>query len=201
MDGQKSYDIPIYSAAARRYHWSVAALILIQIPVGLYMVYRGNEMVTVNEQGETIKGVWDGLTNTLYSSHKTLGLIILLLVILRLGFRLTQGTPAPDPTVPKPLIGISHLVHWLLYVLLIAVPVFGYLAISYGNYLDVFGVRLPSVTPEDKGISETIFEWHETGAKIIVALVALHIAAAFFHKFIRKDRVVERMIPKKSQNV
>jgi cytochrome b561 len=198
MDLQKAYDIPIYSAAARKYHWFIAGLLVVQIPIGLYMVYRGNDMVTVNAQGESVKGVWDGMTNTLYSSHKLIGLLILLLVILRLGYRLTQGTPPIDQTVPPALTGISHLLHWSLYILLIAVPIFGYLAISYGNYLDVFSFRLPGITPEDKDMSKEIFEWHETGAEILAIVAAIHVIGAFYHKFIRRDRLVERMLPKKS---
>jgi cytochrome b561 len=182
-------DIAVYTPAARRYHWLVAALIFIQLPVGLYMVYRGTEMVGVNDKGEPVKGVWDALTNTLYSSHKTLGLTILLLVILRLGYRLTQGAPRPDPTVPAALTRMGHVVHWSLYLLLIAVPIGGYLGISYGNYLDVFGARLPALTPESKEMSEEIFELHGLGAKSIFGLVLLHIGGALYHKLIRKDRM------------
>ncbi|HPG89095.1 MAG TPA: cytochrome b [Hyphomicrobium sp.] len=198
MTPSKPYDIPIYSTAARHYHWWVAALIAIQFPIGLYMVYRGEEMVGVNDKGEPVKGVWDALTGTLYSSHKIIGLIILLVVLLRLGYRLTQGAPRSDPGVPPALIGISHLVHWLIYVLLIVVPIGGYLGISYGNYLDIFGVQFPALTPENKDMSEEIFEYHELGAKILLALVTLHIGGALYHKYIRKDRVVERMLPKKN---
>ena len=77
----------------------------------------------------------------------------------------------------------------------------GYLGISYGNYLDVFGVHLPAVTPENKDMSKELFELHETGRDILFALVALHIGGALFHKLIRKDRVVERMLPKKNRIV
>lgn len=199
MDDEKSYDIPIYSAAARKYHWIIAFLIFIQFPIGLYMVYRGNDMVTVNAQGESIKGVWDGITNTLYSSHKAIGLLILLLIVLRLGYRLTQGTPPSDPSVPRALTGISHFLHWSLYILLIATPVLGYIAISYGNFLDVFSFRLPAVTPEDKNMSKEVFEWHEFAARLVFIFVAVHVVGALYHWLIRRDRVVERMLPKKSK--
>lgn len=198
MARSEDYGIPVYSAAARHYHWWVAALILVQIPIGFYMVYRGNEMVGVNDKGEPVKGVWDALTGTLYSSHKAIGILIFLIVLLRLGYRLTQGAPRPDPSVPAALTGISHLVHWSIYLLLIVVPIGGYLGISYGNYLDVFGIPLPALVPENKDMSEEIFEYHELGAKILLGLVAIHIGAALYHRFVRRDRVVERMLPKKS---
>lgn len=195
------YDIPIYSRAARRFHWWVALLVLIQAPAGAYMVYRGYEMESVNDKGEVVKGVWDGLTNTLYSSHKTLGLLILLIVILRLGYRLSHGAPRSDASVPAPMTGMAHLVHWGIYAALIAVPVIGYLGISYGRYLDVFGLPLPPVTLEDKKFSEEVFDWHAMGAKVLFALVVIHVAAALFHKFVRKDRVVERMLPSRNRIV
>jgi cytochrome b561 len=198
MANQDGYDIPIYSRAARRFHWWVALLVLIQVPVGLYMTYRSYEMVGVNDKGEVVKGVWDGVTNLLYSSHKTIGLLILLIVVLRLGYRISHGAPAPDRSVPSALIGVSHLVHWSIYLALLAVPVIGYIGISYGDYLNVFGVDLPPVTVKDSKFSEVILEYHKLGAKILAALVVLHIGAATYHKVVRKDRVVERMLPKKS---
>lgn len=100
--------------------------------------------------------------------------------------------------MPKPLIGISHLVHWSIYALLILVPVMGYRAISYGRYLDVFSISLPAVTEKNEDMSKEIFEWHERAAFVLLALVSLHIAAAIYHRFIRRDRVVERMLPKRS---
>ncbi len=197
MAQDPSYDLPTYTPAARGVHWLVALLIFIQLPLGFYMAYRGNDMENVNEKGETVKGLWDALTEVLYSSHKVIGLTILLLVVLRLIYRLTQGAPRPDPSVPAALTGVSHLVHWSLYALLIAVPIIGYKAISYGGFLDVFGVHLPAITEKNDDLSKQVFEWHETGAILIIAFVALHIVAAIYHKYVRKDRVVERMLPKK----
>jgi len=197
MARDPSYDLPTYTPAARGVHWLVALLIFIQLPLGFYMAYRGNDMETVNEKGETVKGVWDALTNALYSSHKLIGITIFVLVVLRLIYRLTRGAPRPDPSVPAALTGVSHVVHWSLYLLLIAVPIIGYKAISYGGYLDVFGIHLPAITEKNEDLSKQVFEWHSTGAILIIAFVALHIVAAIYHKYVRKDRVVERMLPKK----
>ena len=197
MANHEGYDIPIYSSAARKFHWWVAALILVQLPIGFYMTYRGTEMMGVNEKGEPVKGVWDGLTDLLYNSHKAIGLMLLLLVVLRLGYRLSHGAPPSDRSVPAALTGVGHLVHWGLYLALIVVPVIGYIGISYGRYLDVFGLPLPAVTGEDKKMSEELFEWHEMAAFVLIGLALAHIAGAIFHKFVRKDRVVERMLPKR----
>lgn len=194
--------IPVYSPAARRFHWWVVLLLAIQLPLGYYMMYRAEDMPGVNDKGEPVKGVWNGiadggLTDTLFSGHKVIGILILLTVLARLLYRLFNGAPKSDPSVPAALTGLSHAMHWGLYLLLIAVPVAGYVAISFGRFLDVFGVRLPAVTPEDQEAAKTVFHNHELGAFILVVLAGLHIAAAVYHKAVRKDRVVERMLPKK----
>ncbi|AGK58000.1 cytochrome B561 [Hyphomicrobium denitrificans 1NES1] len=191
------YQLPTYTPAARGLHWLIALLIFIQLPLGLYMTYRGNEMPTINEKGEAVKGIFDALTGFLYSSHKLIGLTILFLVLARFLYRLMRGAPQPDPSVPRGLTAASRLVHWLMYALLIVVPVMGYRAISYGRYLDVFGIPLPAVTEKNEDLSKEIFEWHERAAIVLLVLVSLHVAAAIYHRFIRKDRVVERMLPKK----
>lgn len=195
MAHHEGYDIPVYSRTARHFHWWIALLVLLQIPIGLYMTYRAYEMQGVNEKGEPVKGVFDGVTDQLYNSHKTLGLVILFLVLLRLAYRLTHGAPPPDRSLPSSMIGASHAVHWGIYLALLVVPVIGYLGISYGRYLDVFGVALPAVTGEDKKFSEVVFHWHETAAQILALLIVIHIAAAIYHRFVRRDRVVERMLP------
>lgn len=197
MAQDPAYDLPTYTPAARKFHWLIALLILIQFPIGLYMTYRGNDMETVNDKGETVKGVWDGVTNTLYSSHKALGLTILALVLLRLIYRLSNGAPRSDPSVPPALTGVAHLVHWSIYLLLLAVPTLGLLGIYFGDYLDIFSIKLPQLVTKDSKFAETLFEYHEVAAFILIALVVLHVGAAIFHHFVRRDRVVERMVPKR----
>lgn len=198
MAQDPKYPLPTYTPTARGLHWLIALLILIQFPIAFYMTYRGYEMPAVNDKGEAVKGVFDGVTGFFYSWHKVIGLTIFFLVLIRLAYRLTRGAPRPDPSVPKPLTGISHLVHWLIYALLIAVPIIGYRGISYGRYLDVFGFSLPAVTEKNEDLSKEVFEWHERAAIVLLLLVSLHIAAAIYHRFFRKDRVVERMLPKRS---
>ncbi|MBA2127653.1 cytochrome b [Hyphomicrobium methylovorum] len=191
------YELPTYTPPARLLHWTVALLIAVQFPLGFYMVYRGNEMPGVDEKGAPVTGVWDEVTGFLYNSHKLLGVTILLIVLLRLGYRLMHGAPRPDPTLNRAMLGSSHLVHWSLYALLIVVPILGYVASSYGRYLDVFGIPFPTVTEKNEDMSKEVFGWHEAGAMLVLALVVIHIAAAIYHRFVRRDRVVERMLPKR----
>lgn len=198
MAQPENYDIPIYSRAARRFHWWVAFFIAIQFALGFYMTYRGYEMVYTNEAGETKTGLFDAVTGALYDSHKLLGVLIFLIVLLRLGYRLTHGAPPSDRSLPPALTGISHFVHWSIYLLLIAVPIGGYIGVSYYGALNAFDtVPLPPVTEKDEKMAEVIFGYHKLAAVVLLALVGLHIAAAIYHRFIRKDRVVERMLPRK----
>ena len=185
MDGPGATSSAVgYSAGARHFHWWTAALVLIQAPLGIYMVYRGN---VTN---------FDALTNTLYSSHKTLGLVILVLVAGRLLYRLAHGAPASEPTITWWQKGASHLTHWSLYLLLVLVPVVGWLGISLYGARDVFGlVSIPPLAPQDQAAAEGVLLLHRYLAYLTIALIAAHISAVAFHYFIRKDGVLARMLP------
>lgn len=175
-----------YSTAARHFHWWTVALIAIQVPVGLYMAYRGN-----------VLAIWDGLTNTLFDSHKTLGLVILALVISRLIYRLVHGAPADEPTITWWQKAASHATHWSLYLLLILVPVVGWLGISFYGARTVFGiVTIPALAAQNSEAWEIARLVHRYLAYLTVALVAMHVGAAVvLHYLIRKDGVLERMLP------
>lgn len=175
-----------YSATARRFHWWTVALLAVQIPLGLYMYYRGN-----------IQNVWDGLTNTAYSSHKTLGLVILALVVARLLYRLVHGAPADEPTIEWWQKAASHATHWSLYLLLILVPLVGWLGISLYGARDVFGIAtIPPLAPENGEAAGAVLKLHGYLAFLTVALIAMHVGAAVvLHYFIRGDGVLARMLP------
>ena len=177
--------VPIYSRIARVLHWLTVALLALQIPVGVYMAYRGN---TLN--------LWDKLTGALYSGHKLVGVTILLLVLWRLAYRLSRGAPPDEPTIEPWQRVVSHLNHWGLYLLLIVTPIAGYIGISLFPALDIFGLfSLPGVVPPDKEAAKTVFAVHGLLALVLLALIALHVGAALFHYFIRKDNVLGRMLP------
>lgn len=175
---------PIYAPTARRLHWLTVALLALQLPVGLYMVYRGN---TLN--------LWDALTGALYSIHKLVGVLILVLVVGRLLYRSTRGAPPPEPSLDAWQRSVSGLVHWALYALLVAAPIAGYVGISMFPALDVFGLKLPALTGPDKEGAKTAFLIHGWLVMALVALVAMHVGAALFHYFVRKDDVLGRMVP------
>ncbi len=174
----------VYSPPARRFHWWTVALIAVQVPVGIIMSYRGNDL-----------NIWDGLTNNLYSTHKLIGLSILVLVIARLVYRFRNGAPADEPTLEPWQKAVSHTTHWSIYALLLVVPVLGWLGVSYYPALDVFGFKLPGLVSPDQATSAKVLFAHMIGASVLVILIAMHIGAALFHYVIRKDGVLNRMLP------
>ena len=172
----------VYNPAARHFHWLTVALIAVQVPLG--MSYRGNWL-----------NLWDALTNTLYSWHKLIGLVILVVVIARLGYRLSRGAPADEPTLEPWQKVVSHATHWAIYGLLIVVPLLGWLGVSYYPALNVFGFNLPGLVSPDQGAAAKVFLAHLIGALLLVVLIGMHVGAALFHYVIRKDGVLNRMLP------
>jgi cytochrome b561 len=176
---------PVYSAAARHMHWVTAAVVLAMIPAGLAMTYRGN---TLN--------IWDGLTNAMYSSHKLLGFLVLWLVAGRLAYRLLKGAPPDEPTLLWWQKAGSHLVHWLLYGLLLVVPLLGWVGVSLYPSLTVFGLfNLPALASPNQDLAGKVLDIHGTLAIVMGLLVCAHVGAALYHHLIRKDGVLRRMLP------
>ncbi|KPF62567.1 hypothetical protein IP69_20470 [Bosea sp. AAP35] len=175
----------IYTAVARHLHWITAGAVLLMVPAGLAMTYRGN---TLN--------IWDGLTDAMYSAHKLLGFLVLWLVVGRLAYRLINGAPPDEPTLLWWHKAASHLLHWLLYGLLLVVPLLGWIGISLYPSLKIFGLfELPAITSPNQDRAGTILEIHGTLAIVMALLACAHIGAALFHHLIRKDGVLRRMLP------
>jgi cytochrome b561 len=169
-----------YSATARAFHWITAALVLILLPLGL---------VIANE--------WGGpLQDPLYDLHRSIGAVIIPLVILRFGYRLMHP-PLPLPEDVPPLQQLAaRATHWALYGLLIVQPFVGWIATSaYRAPIMVFGLfELPPIWPQDRPFSERLFVVHALIGAAIAGLAAIHIGAALYHHFVRKDHVLMRMI-------
>ncbi len=177
-------DAPVYSPIARALHWLTVLMVAVLIPVGLYMVNRGK---LTN---------FDATTNTLYSAHKFAGFVLLCLIVVRLLYRFVHGAPADEPTLEWWQKAASHLTHWGLYALLLAVPVLGWYGVSlYGARGTLFGLTLPAIAAQDQKAAEWIFQLHFLGAMAMLLAIAAHIGAAIFHHFIRGDGVLRRMLP------
>lgn len=155
---------PGYSALQILLHWVIAALVLFQLVFGesMSMVSRAAR------RGETAAAS----DITLASAHYWVGIAILVLVALRLVVRLTQGAPAPASDAGSLMARAATAGHILFYVLLVAVPVTGLLAVYVSNE---FG------------------EIHELGKPAFIILIVVHAAAALFHQFWLKDGTLRRM--------
>jgi cytochrome b561 len=174
-----------YGPVARTLHWVTVVAVFVMIPVGLVMSYRGN-----------VLNLWDGLTNGLYSAHKLTGFLLLWLTAGRLIYRLLHGAPPDEPTLAWWEKAISHLVHWLLYGLLLVVPLLGWIGVSLFPALTVFDLfDLPALAKPDEEAAKRVLGLHGKLALTFGALVAVHVAAALYHRFIRKDGVLRRMWP------
>jgi cytochrome b561 len=112
--------------------------------------------------------------------------------------RFAQGAPAPEPSIEPWQKTLSSAVHGSLYVLLLAMPVVGYVANSaFGAATPFFGLfTLPPVVGENQPLAERLFYVHKYAGWLVALLVALHVAGALQHYLIRRDGVLQRMLPR-----
>jgi cytochrome b561 len=137
----------------------------------------------------------------LYNWHKWAGITFLALSLVRLLWRVTHRPPAlPAPitaAMPTWQMRAYHATHHLLYVLFFAVPLIGWAYSSAAGFPIVwFGqIALPDLVPANKALAELIKPWHELLAVTLMALAALHVAAALKHQWIDRDGLLQRMLP------
>lgn len=185
VEDTKTTEFEHYSGVARFLHWLTVLLVLVMVTSGLVMVYRGKGL-----------NIWDDLTNTLYSGHKALGLVVLAVVILRLLYRFTKGAPGEEPSLAFVHVFASHATHWLIYGLLLALPILGWIGISMFPALGTLGgLQIPALTGPDKAMSEEVLWLHRTLAYVLIVMIAMHVGAALYHHVIRGDNVLRRMLP------
>jgi cytochrome b561 len=171
-----------YPASSKLLHWLVAICVLTTAPVAIAM--------TRVSQGPT--------QDMLFNFHKSLGVLILLLMTLRLINRLAVGAPIADPGIEPWQKTVSAAVHTSFYVLLVAMPIVGYVANSaYGAPTPFFGLfELPPIVDKNEAISTPLFTIHRWVGWLLIMLVLIHVSAALYHHFIRRDNVLQRMLPR-----
>ena len=169
-----------YSATARVLHWLTAALVLTMIPIGIIMAN-----FSLGPTGDM-----------LYDIHRSIGAVLMPIVLVRLIYRLNNPPPPLPADIPAIQQLAAHTTHWTLYVLLIVQPAVGWIATSaYGSQIKVFWLFvLPPIWQVDQAFSERMFAVHRVLGIAMALLLCAHIGAALFHHFIRKDNVLLRMI-------
>lgn len=170
-----------YGAVAIALHWLVAAAL-----VALYWI--GWEMVDLPLGPDKLR---------LYALHKSIGLTVLLVAIARLLWRATHRPPALPADIAPWQKTVSAITHWSLYALLLLIPLTGWvLNGTTGFPLSWFGVvsvpNLVGAMPDWKNSAAFV---HEFFGKILLALVALHVAGALHHHFVLRDAILTRMVP------
>jgi len=171
-----------YTASAKLMHWFVAISVLALLAIGPVMKRLVPE---------------GALRDNLYNFHEALGALVLIVMAVRLARRLMFGVPAPDASMPLIEQRASLWAQYALYVLLFVSTVLGWAATNaYGDPVSVFGLfNFPAILAKDQPLSDQIFVWHLICGILIGVIVALHIAGAFYHWLVKRDGVLERILP------
>ena len=174
-----------YGTVTKTFHWLTALLILTVIPLGAVanrLPYETNEQLAFKAQ--------------LFSFHKTLGVIIFVVALARIIWALTRTKPAPLHPDRKLETMLAEVVHWLLYISLVAVPLTGWIhhaaTEGFAPILLPISQDLPLVA-KDESIAKLFAGLHWVWSKIMVGSILLHIAGALKHQFIDKDTTIKRM--------
>lgn len=130
--------------------------------------------------------------------HYMLGLTVLALVVLRLLNRLVGGSSAVVPPVPLWQQRLASTVHVALYVLMVAMPILGWLILSAsGEPIPFFGTQLPALLTANEDLADQLEDVHEVIGTIGYFLIGAHALAALFHHYITRDNTLVRMLPGK----
>jgi cytochrome b561 len=180
-----------YGNVAMSFHWIIAILVIINVCLGLYMADLPRS---------------DPNKFLIFQTHKSIGLTVLVLSILRLVWRLINPIP-PLPAGMNPLLRLgARASHFLLYFLIVFIPLTGWIMVSasaLGNPTSYFGLfdwpNLPLFTGMTREQLHPVHETWETAHVILawsaIVLVPLHVLAALYHYFFRHDSVLQRMWP------
>lgn len=170
-----------YSRTAIALHWLIALLVFCTFPLGIYMA-------DLPFSPGRLK---------LYSYHKWLGVTVFLLALARVAWRIRHPAPPPPAGMPAWQRTASVATYHLLYVLLIAVPVSGWLMSSAKGFQTVYLgiIPLPDLLSKDKATGDALLLVHQILNFTLGALVITHVTAALKHYFVDRDEVLGRMIP------
>lgn len=168
-----------HRAATRGFHWLIAALILVQIPLAYYMI---GLPLSPDKFGK-------------YALHKSLGMLIFGVTVLRLAWRWARPPPALTGAIWQRT--VARITHALLYVITLVMPLTGWIGSSARNFpVSIFGyVQLPDLVAPDKQLHESLTLVHRGLAWTLFALLALHVGAAIYHHLVRRDDVLTAMVP------
>lgn len=162
----------------RALHWTMAALILAMLFIGIGMVSTAGPAYTL-----------------LLSLHRPVGIAIFALALLRLVVRRSTATPRLPADLPPWQAGAAHASHWLLYAAMISMPLIGWAMVSAsGEPVKLTqGIVLPAILPHNLVLFGLLRQLHSVVAFLFFALILLHLAAALVHALVRQDGVFQSM--------
>jgi cytochrome b561 len=170
-----------YGSVAKLLHWTIVVLIIAQFVLA-------NSAEDLPNGLEKLK---------LLATHKSIGMTVLALALIRLGWRLANVVPPPPPGMPRWQVLAAHTSHLLLYVLIIAQPITGWIMSSARNFpVSYFGwFQWPDLVAPDDALHERFEDIHHLLADALLVVALVHAAAALYHHFWVKDDVLRRMLP------
>jgi len=170
-----------YGPVAQLLHWLTAAFVLLAVPVGLLM--------TTLEYGPA--------KTRIYEFHESLGLTIAALTIFRLAWRVARPPPPHPTTLSKPLIRLIGAVHCAIYLLLLGMPVAGWLGSSAFGFPPKWFwlIQLPALIQRSDAIGGLLLSMHSFMGYALIALVGLHVAGVARNHLIERDATLLRMLP------
>lgn len=169
---------------SQAFHWLIVVLILALAIVGL----------TMGELPRTPKYFW------VYTAHKSLGITVLALMLARLAWRLYAGAPAPVAGTPGWQARVANITHWLLYALVLAMPLSGWLYDSASGLrpFRFFGqFNMPKLVGPNEWLADLAREAHGLLFWVLVVLIAAHAGAALYHHIFQRDDTLLRMLPRR----
>ncbi len=169
-----------YGPTAKLFHWLVLVLLLVQYPLGWLMpdIHRGMK------------------PGAAMVFHISFGMAILLLIVLRLAWRLTHPV-APESSLPPWQRLSSEAVHWMLYVLVLATTITGWLFASFRGWsVSLFYlVPMPMLASDNAAAGKAIDGLHQAAEWALLVLIGIHVASVLAHIFVYRNRIMQRMLP------
>jgi len=169
-----------FGSVSKFLHWVIALLVVVMLIAGYFMTDIAN----------------DALKGQVINLHKLTGITILFLMIIRLLWALAN----PKPRLPKGTPWFEHWLEWAghftLYALIIAQPITGWVGSVAGGHIPHAGsVMLNLPLSQNKSLAGDSFQLHDILAIAIIVVVSLHVLAALYHHFVRRDNILKRMMP------
>ncbi len=190
MDSTKAQPTDLgqpYDAVSRTFHWLIVVLVVVQITLALVLPS------ILPKSAEDSIAAW----------HLANGSTILLVMLLRLAWRLAHPMPPAPADLSPGLRILARTTHWAFYLVLVVLPVMGWLAANaYGSTPRLLGlIPLPKLIGPDQAVGETIGGVHKVLATLLFALIAAHVSGALYHAFVKRDAVIWRMVPGRPQSL